>query len=58
MLHEMLPDREVEFSFWFSLAGLSVGAIGLLFSSDSLFKGGVMLLVFGAAFMLKTVIFI
>ncbi len=58
MLHEMLPSKEVDISFWLSLAGLVSGALGLLYSSDTLFKGGVSLLVFGALFMLKTVNFI
>jgi len=58
MLHEMLPDREVEYSFWLSMSGLSVGAIGLLFGSDDLFKGGVVLLAIGSIFMLKTVFYI
>lgn len=58
MLHEMLPDREVEFSFWLSMSGLVVGALGLLFGSDDLFKGGVTLLSLGAIFMVKTVFYI
>ncbi len=58
MLHEMLPSKEVDISFWLSLAGLVSGALGLLYSSDTLFKGGVSLLVFGALFMLKTINFI
>jgi len=58
MLHEMLPDKDIEFSFWSSVAGLIVGAFGLLFNSDTFFKGGVMLLIFGAFLMFKTVIFI
>ena len=58
MLHEMLPNRDVEFSFWLSLAGLVIGAFGLLIFSDDLFKGGVTLLSFGAIFMLKSVLFI
>ncbi len=58
MLHEMLPNRDTNFSFWFSLAGLTFGAFGLLIGSDSLFKGGVTLFGFGAIFMLKSVIFI
>ncbi len=58
MLHEMLPDKDVEYSFWFSLSGLIVGTIGLMFGSDSLFKGGVTLLGFGAIFMLITVLYI
>ncbi len=58
MLHEMLPNRDVEFSFWLSLAGLVIGAFGLLIFSDDLFKGAVTLLSFGAIFMLKSVIYI
>ena len=58
MLHEMLPEKEVEFSFWFSMSGLIIGAIGLLFYCDDLFKGGVIILSFGAVFMLKTVYYI
>lgn len=58
MLHEMLPDRDVEFSFWLSLAGLIIGAAGLLFGSSDIFKGAVTLLSFGAFFMLKSVIYI
>ncbi len=58
MLHEMLNDKDSEFSFWFSLAGLVIGAIGLLLGSDDIFKGGVLLLVAGAFFMYKSVVYI
>ena len=58
MLHEMLPDKDINFSFWLSFFGMAISAIGLLLSSDTLFKGGVSLLAFGAIFMLKTVIYI
>jgi len=58
MLHEMLPDRDIELSFWMSLSGLVVGLFGFMFGSDTLFKGGVSLLFFGAVFMFKTVIYI
>jgi hypothetical protein len=58
MLHEMLPDRDINFSFWLSFGGMSVSAVGLLFSSDTLFKGGVTILALGAIFMVRTVIFI
>jgi len=58
MLHEMLPQKDVDFSYYFSTIGLIVSAIGLLFSSDALFKGGVSLLAFGAIFMLKSVFYI
>jgi len=58
MLHEMLPDKDINFSFWLSLGGMSVSALGLLFNSDILFKGGVSIMALGAIFMLKTVFFI
>jgi len=58
MLHEMLPDKDINFSFWLSLGGMSISALGLLFSSDTLFKGGISILALGAIFMLKTVIYI
>ena len=58
MLHEMLHDKDCEYSFWLSLSGLVIGAIGLLFSSDSLFKGAVLLLVVGAFFMYRSVKYI
>ena len=58
MLHEMLPDREIEYSFWLSMSGLIIGAVGLLIGSDDIFKGGVVLLAIGAIFMVKTVFYI
>lgn len=58
MLHEMLPNRDVEFSFYLSLAGLITAAVGLLINNSDIFKGGVTLLSFGAFFMLKSVIYI
>jgi len=58
MLHEMLPNKDVEFSFWLSLAGLIIGTFGLLIFNDDIFKGAVTLLSFGAIFMLKSVLYI
>ena len=58
MLHEMLPNKDVEFSFWLSLLGLIFGLFALMFGSDAMFKGGVSLLIFGAIFMVKTVLYI
>ncbi len=58
MLHEMLPNKDIDISFWLSLAGLFCGSFGLLLSSNTIFKGGVSLLIFGALFMLKTVIYV
>ncbi len=57
MLNEMLPERRSEWQFWFTTAGLIVGGIGLLFGSDSLFHGGVTLMVVGAGFMLSSVLY-
>ena len=58
MLHEMLPNKDVEYSFWLSASGLIIGAVGLLFGSDDLFKGGVVLLAIGSIFMVRTVFYI
>jgi len=58
MLHEMLNDKDSEFSFWFSLAGLVIGAIGLLLGNDDLFKGALLLLVAGAFFMYRSIVYI
>jgi hypothetical protein len=57
MLGEMLPERRSEWQFWFTTAGLVVGGIGLLFGSESLFHGGVTLMVVGAGFMLSSVFY-
>jgi uncharacterized membrane protein len=54
----MLPEKDCNLSFYFSLAGLIVGALGLLLELDSLFKGGVVLFILGAFFMLRIVIYI
>jgi len=58
MLHEMLNDKDSDYSFYLSLAGLVIGALGLLFGSDSLFKGATLLLVVGAFFMFRSVKYI
>ncbi len=51
MLHEMYPKKISEYQFRFSVAGVVIGGIGLLFESQDIFKGGVSLLVVGAFFM-------
>jgi len=58
MLHEMLPDKDVEFAFWLSMSGLVISAFGLLFTSDTIFKGGATLIAFGSIFTVKTVYYI
>ncbi len=57
MLHEMLPDRQAEWQWWFTTAGLILGGIGLLLGSTSLFHGGVALMVVGAGFMLSSMLY-
>ncbi len=55
MLHEMLPKRMANFEFFFSTMGLVIAGIGIVISSDDLFKGGVTLLITGAVFMFASV---
>ncbi len=55
MLHEMVPVREAEFEFYFSAAGVVIAGFGLMFGSEDIFKGGVLLLVVGAFFLVKSV---
>jgi hypothetical protein len=57
MLNEMLPERKAEWQWRFTTAGLVVGGIGLLFGSESLFHGGVTLMVVGAGFMLSSMLY-
>jgi hypothetical protein len=57
MLNDMLPERRSEWQFWFTSAGLAVGGVGLLFGSNTLFHGGVALMVVGAGFMLSSVLY-
>ena len=51
MLHEMYPKEQSSMMFWYSSIGTVLGAIGLLFESDYIFKSGVSLLVVGAVFL-------
>jgi hypothetical protein len=57
MLHEMFPAKKADYQFWFSTVGMVIAGTGLLFGSETLFKGGVSLLVVGAGFMLSSVKF-
>ena len=55
MLHEMIPKKQAEYQFWFSLAGSVFVALGLLFESDVLLKAGASFLVAGALFLVVSV---
>ncbi|NPA82747.1 MAG: hypothetical protein GXO31_09055 [Epsilonproteobacteria bacterium] len=51
MLNEMYPKKMAEYEFWFSAFGVVISSVGLLVSSDSLFKAGVYLLFMGSVFL-------
>ncbi|MCP4971634.1 MAG: hypothetical protein GY932_13700 [Arcobacter sp.] len=57
MLIDMVPVSASKFQFWFSLAGLIISTIGILFSSDDLFKSGVSFLIIGTIFLFKNLIY-
>jgi hypothetical protein len=54
MLNDMLPERKAEWQWGFTTIGLVIGGVGLLFGIDSLFHGGVTLMVVGAGFMFSS----
>ncbi|BAF70917.1 hypothetical protein [Nitratiruptor sp. SB155-2] len=51
MLHEMIPKKQAEYQFWFSLAGSVLVALGLIFENDILLKSGASFLFAGALFL-------
>ncbi|WP_072679991.1 LPXTG cell wall anchor domain-containing protein [Arcobacter sp. LA11] len=57
MLADMLPDTASKFQFWFSLAGLVLSTLGLLFTSNDLFKAGASFFIIGAIFLFKNLIY-
>ncbi|MEA3455242.1 MAG: hypothetical protein U9R26_01925 [Campylobacterota bacterium] len=54
MLHEMYSKKGAAMMFWFTSSGVILGGAGLLFESDSLFKGGASFLLAGAIFLYIT----
>ncbi len=58
MLHEMLDDKDNDYSFYLSLIGLIVSSIGLILNNNDIFKGGILLLFLGAFFMYKAIKYI
>ncbi len=54
MLHEMYSKEGANMMFWFTVAGVILGGIGLLFESDMLFKAGGSFLFTGAIFLYIT----
>ncbi len=54
MLHEMYSKEGASMMFWFTVAGVLLGGLGLLFESDILFKAGGSFLFTGAIFLYIT----
>jgi len=57
MLADMVPVKSSKFQFIFSATGVIIGALGILFSSNEIFKVGVSFLFIGSVFMLKDLMF-
>jgi len=58
MLADMIPDRATYAQLIFSTIGVAVSALGILVSSNELFKAGISFLVIGAVFFMYSVIYI
>jgi len=54
MLHEMYSKEGASMMFWFTVAGVLSGGLGLLFESDMLFKAGGSFFFTGAIFLFIT----
>ncbi len=54
MLHEMYSKEGAAMMFWFTVAGVILGGLGLLFESDMAFKSGASFLFTGAIFLSMT----
>jgi len=57
MLADMVPIKSAKLQFVFSSIGVVLGAIGILFTSNDMFKAGVSFLVIGSIFMLKDLLY-
>jgi len=57
MLADMVPVKSSKFQFIFSATGVIIGALGILFGSNEIFKVGVSFLFVGSVFMLKDLMF-
>lgn len=57
MLVDMVPVQASKFQFYFGFLGLSTSTIGILFSSNDLFKAGCSFLIVSAIFLLKNLIY-
>jgi len=57
MLADMVPVRSSKIQFLLSAMGVILGALGILFSSDDIFKAGVSFVYVGSVFMLKDLLY-
>jgi len=57
MLADMVPVKSSKFQFAFSASGVIIGALGILFVSNEIFKVGVSFLFVGSVFMIKDLLF-
>jgi hypothetical protein len=57
MLADMVPVQSSKFQFIFTALGVTIGALGILFSSNDIFKAGVSFLFVGSVFMIKDLLF-
>ena len=51
MLADMVPTKSANYQFIFTSLGILICAIGLLFTSDTIFKAGASFLVVGAVYL-------
>ena len=54
MLHEMYDKKGAAMFFWFSVAGIMIGAVGLVLGHEDIFKAGGSFLFIGAIFLFIT----
>ena len=57
MLADMVPTQSAKIQFIMSVAGLIVGAFGILFQNNAIFHSGVSFLLVGSIFMLKDLVY-
>jgi len=57
MLADMVPVFSAKFQFIFSTSGVIIGALGIFFGSNDIFKVGISFLFVGSIFMIKDLMF-
>jgi len=57
MLADMVPEFSAKFQFAFSASGVIIGAIGVFFGNNDIFKAGISFLFVGSVFMIKDLMY-